>query len=50
LKEINFWKLKNADEVFRILRNITNVFYYLLLCFACLAAYYKYNQRKQPFT
>lgn len=49
LKEINFWKLKNADEVFRILRNITNVFYYLLLCFACLAAYYKYNQRKQPF-
>ena len=49
LSETNFWKLSNADEVFRILRNITNVFYYLLLCFACLAAYYKYNQRKQPF-
>jgi hypothetical protein len=47
--EHNYWKIKNAVQIFFILQDMASVFYYLLICIGFLIFFYRSRSSKTCF-
>ncbi len=50
IRERNYWHLKNAKEVFRVLQTINNICYYVLLCITFIICKFKFRKKTLGIT